>query len=112
MVESKLVQPHVAYWKSRLAGILEAVTLLPIAVLATRLAMKQYTVRFVLFHASLATKLKAFYKSKAVTPFMFMASAVCALVHRFTGDNDTAIGITDGDRGHREFDFQDLPSKW
>ena len=106
MANPELVQPHVAYWKSRLAAIPEAVTLLPMALVTTRPTMKQYTVQSVPLHlhTPLAMKLKAFCKSGAVTPFMFMASAVCALVHRFTGDNDIVIGITDGDRGHTEFD--------
>lgn len=41
---------------------------------------------------------------RAVTPFMFITSAVSALVNRLTGDGDIIIGIADGDRGHSEFD--------
>ena len=101
-----LVEPHVEYWRSQLNGIPESVSLLPMALISQRPKTKQYDVQTVPLHigSSLATLLKAFCKSNAVTPFMFMASAVSGLVHRFTGDNDIVIGIADGDRGHTEFD--------
>jgi len=106
MAKPKLVQPHIEYWKAQLKGIPESVSLLPMALVSKRPPMKQYNVRSTSLNleSSLATKMKAFCKTKAVTPFMFMASALTALIHRFTGDTDIVIGIADGDRGHTGFD--------
>lgn len=106
MAKPKLVQPHIEYWKAQLNGIPESVSLLPMALVSKRPPMKQYNVRSTSLNieSSLAAKMKAFCKTKAITPFMFMASALTALIHRFTGDTDVVIGIADGDRGHTEFD--------
>lgn len=106
MDKPELVQTHSDYWKTQLNGIPEAVSLLPMALVKARPLMKQYDVRSrsLDLGSSLATKMKGFCKTKAVTPFMFLASALTALIHRFTGDSDIVIGIADGDRGHTEFD--------
>lgn len=106
MAKPELIQPHVEYWKAQLDGIPESVSLFPMALVNKRPAMKQYNVRSVLLDldSSLATAIKAFCKTAAVTPFMFMTSALTALIHRFTGDVDIVIGIADGDRGHTGFD--------
>lgn len=106
MAKPELIQPHVEYWKAQLDGIPESVSLFPMALVNKRPAMKQYNVRSVLLDldSSLATAIKAFCKTAAVTPFMFMTSALTALIHRFTGDIDIVIGIADGDRGHTGFD--------
>ena len=106
MAEPELIRPHMEYWKSQLDGIPESVSLFPTALVSKRPPMKQYEVHALSLDldASLTTRIKAFCKMTAVTPFMFMASALTALIHRFTGDLDIVIGIADGDRGHTEFD--------
>ena len=106
MAKPKLIQPHVEYWKAQLDGIPESVSLSPMALVSKRPAMKQYNVRSVLLDLdlSLATAIKTFCKTVAVTPFMFMTAALIALIHRFTGDVDIVIGIADGDRGYTGFD--------
>ena len=104
--EEALVKPLINYWKEMLAGIPEAVSLLPLSLTDKRPAVKQYHVGTVT-HAlgkPLSIAIKEFCKRKAVTPFMFMASAVTALINRLTGDEDVVIGIPDGDRGHSAFD--------
>lgn len=99
-------QVHMDYWKTQLAGIPDAVSLLPTALLSKRPVTKRYNVEAVSMHLNSAftTSLKSFCKTSSVTPFMFMTSALSALVHRLTGDDDIVIGIADGDRGHTEFD--------
>jgi len=101
-----LVKPHIDYWKVQLDGIPEAVSLLPTARTAKRPTLKQYSVDSVPLKvdSSVTSAIKAFCKTNAVTPFMFVASAMSAIVHRLTGDNDIVVGIADGDRGHTEFD--------
>ena len=106
MAKPELVQPHIEYWKTQLDGIPESVSLFPMALVSKRPSMKQYNVCSVPLHldSSLTMEIKAFCKTTAVTPFMFMASALTALIYRFTGDIDIVIGIADGDRGHTGFD--------
>lgn len=106
MAKPELIQPHVEYWKAQLDGIPESVSLFSMALVSKRPAMKRYKVNSVLLDldSSLATAIKAFCKTAAVTPFMFMTSALTALIHRFTGDVDILVGIADGDRGHTGFD--------
>jgi non-ribosomal peptide synthetase component F len=106
MSRQELVEPHVNYWKTQLAGVPDSVSLFPAAIRPSRPTLKQYEVDSTSFHleSSLTGAIKDFCKTKAVTPFMFLASAVTALVYRLTGDNDIVIGIPDGDRGHTEFD--------
>ena len=106
MAKPELIQPHIEYWKAQLDGIPESISLFPMSLVSKRSVMKQYNVHSVPldFNSSLATEIKAFCKKVAVTPFMFMTSALTVLIHRFTGDVDIVIGITDGDRGHTGFD--------
>lgn len=106
MAREELIAPHLNYWKAQLADIPEAVSLLPTAILPKRPVMKQYNVEAVSIHldSALTSSLKAFCRSASVTPFMFMTSALGALVCRISGDDDIVIGIADGDRGHTEFD--------
>ena len=106
MAKPELIHPHIDYWKGQLEGIPESVSLFPMALVGKRPAMKQYNVHTVPLDldTSLTTEIKAFCKATAVTPFMFMASALTALIYRFTGDIDIVIGIADGDRGHTDFD--------
>lgn len=106
MGQQELVQPDIDYWKTQLLGILEAVSLLPTALLSERPATKQYNVDSVSLHidSAFVALLRSFCKSNSVTLFMFMTSPLSALIHRLTGDDDIVIGIADGDRGHTEFD--------
>lgn len=102
----ELVDPHVNYWQTQLAGIPDSVSLLPTAIRPARPTLKQYLggSTSLRLDSNLASGMKAFCKSNAITPFMFMASTVNALVYRLTGDDDIVVGIPDGDRGHTEFD--------
>jgi non-ribosomal peptide synthetase component F len=106
MSKQELVEPHVNYWKTQLTGVPDAVSLFPAAIRPSRPTLKQYEVDSTSLHldSSLTGAIKDFCKTKAVTPFMFLASAVTAIVYRLTGDDDIVIGIPDGDRGHTEFD--------
>jgi non-ribosomal peptide synthetase component F len=106
MARVELVAPHLDYWKAQLANVPEAVSLLPTAILPKRPVMKQYNVETLSIHldSALTSSLKSFCRSTSATPFMFMTSAIGALVCRISGDDDIVIGIADGDRGHTEFD--------
>ena len=101
-----LIQPHIDYWRTQLAGIPEAIPLFETALTSRRPEIKQSSADSIKirFDASMVAELKAFCKSNAITPFMFMASALSILVFRLTGENDVIIGIADADRGHTEFD--------
>ena len=103
---SKLVEPMIDYWKKQLFGISQAISLLPTASKQERPAMKQYEFGHTesVLDATLTSSLRAFCKKSAVTPFMFMASALTLLIHRLNGDRDIVVGIADGDRGHTAFD--------
>ena len=106
MTQNSLVQSHLDYWKHQLAGTPEAVSLLPTALTDTRPLTKQHGVDTVTMHfdSTKTLSLKDLCKANAVTPFMFMVSALSVLIHRLTKDTDVVIGIADGDRGHPEFD--------
>ena len=106
MARPEIVRPHIDYWKAQLAGVPDAVSLLPTALSHERPTQKQFEVEIatMTLDSTVTAQLKAFCKIVAVTPFMFMASALTALIYRFTGDDDIVIGIADGDRGHTEFD--------
>ncbi|PYI12323.1 putative polyketide synthase [Aspergillus sclerotiicarbonarius CBS 121057] len=104
--QEALTSPMISYWEKKLAGIPQAVSLLPFALREQRPSMKVYEVGRVqhVLDAGLATTIKDFCKRHAVTPFMFVTSALGAVLSRLTGDEDVIIGITDGDRGHSAFD--------
>ena len=104
--QEALVKPLADYWEKKLAGSPEAVSLFPFAKRDQRPSMKEYATGRVqqVLDAKLAGEMKDFCKRHAVTPFMFVTSALSALVGRLTGDEDVVIGITDGDRGHSAFD--------
>ena len=46
----------------------------------------------------------SYFEGAAITPFVLIASALTALVHKLTGDDEVMVGILDGDRGHSELD--------
>ncbi|KAF2145308.1 uncharacterized protein K452DRAFT_243204 [Aplosporella prunicola CBS 121167] len=102
----QFINPLVSYWKNQLSGIPESVSLLPMALKDKRPVVKQLQTDQVslVFDSGLGQAIKRFCAQRAVTPFMFMASSLSALVHRLTGDEDVVIGIADGDRGHPAFD--------
>ncbi|KAF3916181.1 hypothetical protein AA313_de0206060 [Arthrobotrys entomopaga] len=104
--DDNVTKPHVDYWTENLKDIPDAVSLLPNSRISTRPSVKQHTVDKVHFSIDAITTadIKEFCRVKAVTPFMFLTSALAALVHRFTNDTDVVIGIADGDRGHSAFD--------
>ncbi|PWY95188.1 putative polyketide synthase [Aspergillus sclerotioniger CBS 115572] len=104
--QEALTAPMISYWEKKLAGVPQAVSLLPFALKEQRPSMKVYEVGRVqhILDAELATSIKNFCKRHAVTPFMFVTSALGAVLSRLTGDEDVVIGITDGDRGHSAFD--------
>lgn len=106
MTQHDLVEPHIKYWANQLAGVPDAVFLLPTALLQERPKQKQFGVdsTMMTIGSGMTTALKDFCRQMAVTPFMFMSSALAALIYRWTGDSDIVIGIADGDRGHTEFD--------
>ncbi|KAL9609780.1 MAG: hypothetical protein Q9167_005476 [Letrouitia subvulpina] len=106
MNQHSLVEPHIKYWTNQLAGVPDAVSLLPTALLQERPKQKQYGVDSIMMTtgSGMITALKDFCRQMAVTPFMFMSSALAALIYRWTRDSDIVIGIADGDRGHTEFD--------
>ena len=106
MARPEIVRPHIDYWKAQLADVPNAVSLLPTALSPERPTQKQFEVdrAIMILDSSITAELKGFCKTMAVTPFMFMASALTALIYRFTGDDDIVIGIADGDRGHTGFD--------
>jgi amino acid adenylation domain-containing protein len=100
------IDPLIKYWSEKLEGKPEAVSLLPLARSDKRPAVKQLETSHVSFSfdATLGQAIKAFCAKHAVTPFMFSACSLSALVHRLTGDEDVILGIADGDRGHSAFD--------
>ncbi|KAI0837758.1 hypothetical protein F5Y06DRAFT_297186 [Hypoxylon sp. FL0890] len=102
----EFINPLAEYWTSQLQGSPESVSLLPFAKVDRRPAMKQNNTDTVSFQlsADLERNIKTFCAEHALTPFMFMTSAIGALVHRLTRDNDVLIGISDSDRGHPAFD--------
>ncbi|KAK6541942.1 hypothetical protein TWF694_007715 [Orbilia ellipsospora] len=104
--DDNVTKSHVDYWAENLRDIPDAVSLLPNSLVSTRPSVKQHTVDKVHFSidATTTAAIKEFCRVKAVTPFMFLTSALAALVHRFTNDMDVVIGIADGDRGHSAFD--------
>ena len=102
----QLKDPLVKYWRDQLSGIPDSASLLPVAHSDRRPAVKQLSTQTVKMRldASLEAAIKDFCASQAVTPFMFLTSAVSALIFRLTGDEDVVVGIADGDRGHSAFD--------
>jgi amino acid adenylation domain-containing protein len=104
--KSAYLDPLIKYWSDRLEGRPEAVSLLPMALVDKRPAVKQLRTSHVHFSLDVATSqaMRAFCAKHGVTPFMFSACSLSALVHRLTGDADVILGIADGDRGHSAFD--------
>ncbi|KAK6359052.1 hypothetical protein TWF696_000222 [Orbilia brochopaga] len=106
LADENIIKPHIDYWADNLKGIPDAVSLLPNARKTSRPSVKQHQVGKILFSidADATSEIKEFCRLKAVTPFMFLTSALATLVHRLTNDMDVVIGIADGDRGHSAFD--------
>ncbi|EPS39320.1 hypothetical protein H072_6929 [Dactylellina haptotyla CBS 200.50] len=106
LADDSVIKPHIDYWTNNLKGIPDSVSLLPNALRLSRPTVKQGAVDKVWFSidADLTTEIKEFCRVKAVTPFMFLTSALATLIHRLTNDMDVVIGIADGDRGHSAFD--------
>ena len=106
LATQSFIDPLIKYWSEKLEGKPEAVSLFPFALSDKRPAVKQLETSHVFFSldASLGQAIKAFCAKHAVTPFMFSACSLSALVHRLTGDEDVILGIADGDRGHSAFD--------
>ncbi|KAJ6263867.1 Hybrid PKS-NRPS synthetase pynA [Drechslerella dactyloides] len=106
LADETTIKPHVEYWEDNLKGIPDAVSLLPNARRSNRPSVKQNQVDKIHFSLGpdVTSEIKEFCRLKAVTPFMFLTSALATLVHRLTNDTDVVIGIADGDRGHPAFD--------
>jgi non-ribosomal peptide synthetase component F len=106
IANSALLAPQMDYWVDQLKQIPGSVSLLPNAITDSRPSLKTYNVNSVSLQiaGSLSSAVKSYCKNAALTPFMLMASALTALIHKLTRDDDIVIGIIDGDRGHSEFD--------
>ncbi|KAF3910565.1 hypothetical protein ABW21_db0202227 [Orbilia brochopaga] len=106
LADENITKPHVDYWAENLNGIPDAVSLLPNSRRSNRPSVKQHQVGKIYFSidSDATSEIKEFCRVKAVTPFMFLTSALASLVHRLTNDMDVVIGIADGDRGHSAFD--------
>jgi non-ribosomal peptide synthetase component F len=104
--DKEVVNPLINYWKEKLRDIPDCVSLLPMSLADKRPPTKLNQVGNLTteLDPELSAAIKAFCKHKGLTPFMFMASAIAALVNRLTGDDDVVINIPDGDRGHSAFD--------
>ncbi|KAL8951306.1 MAG: hypothetical protein Q9222_002705 [Ikaeria aurantiellina] len=101
-----LLSEEVRYWTTKLGEMPESTSLLPGAIVVQRPEVKSYTfedLKVVLSNKTVES-VKRHSQEYAITPFMFMAAILTLLTWGLTGDEDVTIGISDGDRGHSEFD--------
>src|SRR5882724_8750712 len=101
-LQGEVLERQLAYWRERLAGIavLGLATdrprpILPAAPSGQRLAVVP---------PALTRRLRAFSRERGATPFMTLLAAFQALLHRYSGQDDVAVGspIANRDRGEVE----------
>ncbi|KAL9594482.1 MAG: hypothetical protein Q9219_007011 [cf. Caloplaca sp. 3 TL-2023] len=104
--EPHLVEEQIQYWSAKLANIPESTSLFPGSIVSKRPEVKSYNFEDVkiVFNSTTTDLIKQHAQRHTITPFMFMASILTLLTWRLTGDKVVVIGISDGDRGHSEFD--------
>jgi amino acid adenylation domain-containing protein len=102
-IESKEGQEAWEYWRTRLASVLT-----PIDVPADHARPNAQRFRGGTHHfevpANLALSLREMARTENVTPFVFLAAAFHALLHRYTGAREIPIGTPLAGRSQRKFE--------
>ena len=98
--DTRALDAGIAYWRDRLAGV----PALELAMDHTRPALQSYrggTVR-VLVGSALADKLREVSRQGSATLFMTLLAGWLAVLHRYTGQADIAVGTPVANRGRSE----------
>jgi amino acid adenylation domain-containing protein len=101
-LRGEVLERQLAYWRERLAGIA------PLGLVTDRprpvSPQASGGLRFVAIPPALTERLRAFSGSRGVTLFMTLLAAFQALLHRYTGQDDVAVGspIANRERGEVE----------
>lgn len=98
---SGALDEHLAYWKQQLRG-LPPVLALPTDRPRPRLQTHHGARRLELLPESLATALKSTARREGVTLYMLMLAAFELLLHRYSGEEDFAVGTVVGARDRPE----------
>lgn len=92
---------HLAYWKQQLRG-LPPVLALPTDRPRPRVQTFQGARRFEIFPASLVAGLKGLARREGVTLYMVLLAGFEVLLHRYSGEDDFAVGTAVAARGRPE----------
>jgi amino acid adenylation domain-containing protein len=98
---SGALDEHLAYWKQQLRG-LPPVLALPADRPRPRVQTHRGARRVEVLPAALATQLKATSRREGVTLYMLMLAAFEVLLHRYSGEDDFAVGTVVGARDRPE----------
>jgi len=101
-MNSERLASHISYWRTQLDNLstLQLPSDRPRPVTQTFRDAK----RTVTFSAGLADALNAFSRNEGVTLFMTLLAAFQTLLHRYTGQEDIAVGTLIANRDRPEFD--------
>jgi amino acid adenylation domain-containing protein len=99
--QAALLAPSLDYWRRQLAGLPPALEL-PMDRARPRTPSHRGGVLWRRFPESLPGRLAAFAERRGVTPFMVLLAAFFAMLRRYTGSDDLAVGSPVANRGAME----------
>ncbi|MGE3315701.1 MAG: amino acid adenylation domain-containing protein, partial [Planctomycetaceae bacterium] len=102
-LESGQWQPHLDYWKERLAGA-PSVIELPVDRPRPPARSSRGAVQRFAFERSLVDRLNRLSRNEGVTLFMTLMAGFQALIHRYTRQNDIVVGTAVSNRSHAELE--------
>jgi amino acid adenylation domain-containing protein len=101
-LRGEVLERQLAWWRERLAGV----AVLDLATDRPRPVLPQAPsgLRLAVVPPVLTQRLRAFSRGRGLTPFMTLLAAFQALLHRYTGQDDVAVGspIANRERGEVE----------
>ncbi|KAJ9399870.1 hypothetical protein DTO282F9_3218 [Paecilomyces variotii] len=101
LIASAGLQPDIAFWKEKLAGIPSASKLLPFAKSERPLHNDYSRSTFTgTLKTGLLNRLKRVCSQSGATPFQFLLTAFRAFLFRYTEEKDLTILVIDGNRPH------------